>query len=49
MARHTSMQSRAVRSDWKPDTWISSQYCEYRPRITIRMVRTTSTSECPLI
>lgn len=49
MARHTSMQSRVLRSDWKPETWMSSQYWEYRPSVTIRMVRSTSSSECPFM
>lgn len=41
IALHASIQSRAVRGDWNPETWTSSQYCEYRPSVTIRMVLTT--------
>lgn len=48
MALHSIMQDRAVMADWKPEMWISSQYCEYRPRQTIRMVLTTRETGCPL-
>lgn len=48
MALHASMQSKAVKGDWKPETWISSQYCEYRPSDTIRMVLSTQTAGWPL-
>lgn len=48
IALQTSMQSRAVRGDWKPDTWISSQYCEYRPSVTISRVLAMRATECPL-
>lgn len=48
MALHTSMQNRAVMGDWKPEMWISSQYCEYRPSETIRTVLSTQRAGCPL-
>lgn len=38
MALHTSIQSRAVSGDRNPETWISSQYWEYRPSVTISTV-----------
>lgn len=48
MALHTSMQKKALMGDWKPEMWISSQYCEYRPSQTIAMVLSTQTAGCPL-
>lgn len=48
IALHTSIHSKALRGDWKPETWISSQYCEYSPSVTISMVLSTRARECPL-
>lgn len=38
MALQMSMQSKAPRVELNPDTLISSQYCENRPRTIIRTV-----------
>lgn len=48
MALHTSMQKKALMGDWKPETWISSQNCEYRPSQTIATVLSTQRAGCPL-
>ena len=48
MPLHTSIQNKALKGDPNPDTLMSSQYCEYRPSVTIRTVLTARAKDCPL-